>query len=100
MSTDTLLRFHFMSDAEESTSQQQLPDRVLALPVYLMFALTREGYRHAVRSKVDLRMPHYVVIAVLEEAGPCNQQQIAECIALDKSDDTKLNDELHSREIE
>jgi DNA-binding MarR family transcriptional regulator len=86
-----------MSGAEETISMQRLPDRVLALPVYLMLALTREGYRHAVRSKVDLRMPHYVVLAVLDEAGPCNQKQIAESIALDKSDVTKLMNELESR---
>jgi DNA-binding MarR family transcriptional regulator len=86
-----------MSGDDQTTSMQQLPDRVLALPVYLMLALIREGYRHAVRSKVDLRMPHYVVLAVLEEAGPCNQKQIAECIALDKSDVTKLMNELESR---
>jgi DNA-binding MarR family transcriptional regulator len=86
-----------MNDSDKTASVQRLPERVLTLPMYLMLALTREGYRHAVRSKVDLRMPHYVVLAVLEEAGPCNQKQIAECIALDKSDVTKLMNELESR---
>jgi MarR family transcriptional regulator, lower aerobic nicotinate degradation pathway regulator len=86
-----------MSGADETYSMQQLPERVLGLPVYLMLALTREGYRHAVRNKVELRMPHYVVLAVLEEAGPRSQKQIAECIALDKSDVTKLMNELENR---
>jgi MarR family transcriptional regulator, lower aerobic nicotinate degradation pathway regulator len=85
--------------SDETISMLQLPDRVLALPVYLMLALTREGYRHAVRSGIDLRMPHYVVLAVLEEAGPCSQKQIAECIALDKSDVTKLINELEDRKL-
>lgn len=87
-----------MSDIRE-TSMSSLPQRVLRLPVYLMLALTREGYRHAVRSGVVLRMPHYVALAILEDAGPCSQKQLAECIALDKSDVTKLMNELESENL-
>src|SRR5579862_3983923 len=29
------------------------PSRLQALPMYLMLALTREGYRHAVRSELE-----------------------------------------------
>jgi DNA-binding MarR family transcriptional regulator len=86
-----------MSPAEETSPLQRLPDRVLALPMYLMLALTREGYRHGVRSQVELRMPHYVVLAVLEDSGPCSQKSIAECIGFDKSDVTKLMNELEDR---
>ena len=62
-----------------------------------MLALVREGYRHVVRSQVDLRMPHYVVLAVLDESGPCSQKAVAECIGFDKSDVTKLMNELEDR---
>lgn len=85
-----------MSEVEEFRVQR-LPERVLRLPVYLMLALTREGYRHAIRSGIALRMPHYVVLAILADAGPCSQKQIAECIALNKSDVTKLMNELESQ---
>lgn len=87
-----------MNEVEEFRVQR-LPERVLRLPVYLMLALTREGYRHAIRSGIALRMPHYVVLAILADAGPCSQKQIAECIALDKSDVTKLMNELESQEL-
>ncbi len=86
-----------MSRADETNLMQRLPKRVLALPMYLMLTLTREGYRHAVRSQVGLRLPHYVVLAVLEDSGPCSQKSIAECIDFDKSDVTKLVNELEHR---
>jgi DNA-binding MarR family transcriptional regulator len=78
---------------------RRLPDRVLALPMYLMLTLTREGYRHAVRNRVELRMPEYVVLAVLEDAGPCSQRSIAERTGFDKSDVTKLINELEDRAL-
>jgi len=82
------------NDAPDSGAT--LPERVLKLPVYLMLALTREGYRHAVKSGVKLRMPHYVVLSILANSEPCSQKEIAEQIALDKSDVTKMMNELES----
>jgi DNA-binding MarR family transcriptional regulator len=88
-----------MSEFNDSTRKASLPERVLRLPVYLMLALTREGYRHAIRSGIELRMPHYVILAILAESGPCSQKQISEYIALDKSDVTKLMNELESMSL-
>jgi DNA-binding MarR family transcriptional regulator len=41
-------------------------------------------------------MPHYVVLAILAKSEACSQKQIAEYIVLDKSDVTKLMNELES----
>jgi DNA-binding MarR family transcriptional regulator len=78
-------------------SESCLPQRLLALPMYVMLALTREGYRHAVRSKVQIRMPQYAVLAVLDQLGPSSQKAIAESIGFDKSDVTKIINDLESR---
>lgn len=75
----------------------RLPRRLLALPMYVMLALTREGYRHAVRSKLEIRMPHYAVLAILDELGPSSQKTVAASIGFDKSDVTKIVNELESR---
>jgi DNA-binding MarR family transcriptional regulator len=76
------------------TDSHRLPGRIVALPMYLMLALTREGYRHAVRSKLPIRMPHYAVLAALAEFGSSSQQGIAERIGFDKSDVTKMINRL------
>jgi MarR family transcriptional regulator, lower aerobic nicotinate degradation pathway regulator len=78
---------------------RHLPSRLLALPMYLMLALTREGYRHALRTKVKMRMPQYAVLASLEEFGPCSQKAIAACVGFDKSDVTKIINDLETRAL-
>jgi DNA-binding MarR family transcriptional regulator len=80
-------------------SERCLPQRLLALPMYVMLALTREGYRYAVRSKVQIRMPQYAVLAVLDQLGPSSQKAIAESIGFDKSDVTKIINDLESRAL-
>jgi DNA-binding MarR family transcriptional regulator len=80
-------------------SERCLPERLLALPMYVMLALTREGYRHAVRSKVQIRMPQYAVLAVLDQLGASSQKAIAESIGFDKSDVTKIINDLESRAL-
>jgi DNA-binding MarR family transcriptional regulator len=80
-------------------SEHHLPERLLALPMYLMLALTREGYRHAVRSKVHIRMPQYAVLAVLDQLGPSSQKAVAESIGFHKSDVTKIINDLESRTL-
>jgi len=86
-----------MSRADETPPRHRLPDRVLALPMFLMLSLTRLGYRHALSSQIELRMPQYVVLAVLDDSGPCSQKAIAESMDFDKSDVTKLVNELEER---
>jgi DNA-binding MarR family transcriptional regulator len=80
-------------------SERYLPERLLALPMYVMLALTREGYRHAVRSKLQIKMPQYAVLAVLDQRGPSSQKAIAESIGFDKSDVTKIINDLESRAL-
>lgn len=72
------------------TDSYSCPSRLIALPMYLMLALTKEGYRHAVRSKLEIRMPDYAVLAVLAEFGASSQQMIVERVGFDKSDVTKI----------
>ncbi|HEX7676066.1 MAG TPA: MarR family winged helix-turn-helix transcriptional regulator [Bdellovibrio sp.] len=74
----------------------RLPSRILRLPMYLMLTLTREGYRHAVRSDLKFRMPEYTVLAILEEFGPSDQRAIGERMGFDKSDVTKIINALES----
>ena len=75
------------------------PSRLTTLPMYLMLALTREGYRHAVRSKLEFRMPDYAVMAVLAEFGASDQRTIAERVGFDKSDVTKIINRLESKSL-
>lgn len=75
------------------------PSRLLALPMYLMMALTKEGYRHAVRSKLEIRMPDYAVLAVLAEFGASSQQMIVERVGFDKSDVTKIINRLENKSL-
>jgi len=81
------------------TDQHQFPTRLLALPMYLMLALTREGYRHVVRSKLEIRMPEYAVLAVLAEFGVSSQQIIVERVGFDKSDVTKIINRLEEQSL-
>jgi DNA-binding MarR family transcriptional regulator len=67
--------------------------------MYLMLALTREGYRHAVRSKLEFRMPDYAVMAVLAEFGASDQRTIAERVDFDKSDVTKIINRLEGKSL-
>jgi MarR family transcriptional regulator, lower aerobic nicotinate degradation pathway regulator len=79
------------------TRSPSLPRRLVGLPMYLMLALTREGYRHAVQSNLQIRMPDYAVLAVLAEFGPSSQQAICERIGFDKSDVTKIINRLEDQ---
>jgi DNA-binding MarR family transcriptional regulator len=77
-------------------NKSRLPTGLLSLPMYVMLALTREGYRHALRTKLQIRMPAYAVLAVLDHLGPSSQMAIAEVIGFHKSDVTKIINELES----
>jgi DNA-binding MarR family transcriptional regulator len=67
--------------------------------MFLMVALTREGYRHALRGKLEIRMPDYAVLAVLAESGDSSQQTIVERVGFDKSDVTKIINRLESQSL-
>ena len=67
--------------------------------MYLMLALTREGYRHSVRSKLEFRMPDYAVMAALAEFGASDQRTIAERVGFDKSDVTKIINRLECKSL-
>lgn len=49
------------------------------------------------RSNLTLRMPDYVVLAALNEFGPCDQRSITERLRFDKSDVTKILNTLEAR---
>lgn len=81
------------------TSPPRLPGRLLAQPMYLMLALMRAGHRHAVREGAPIRMTHYAVMAYLEESGPASQKAIAACIGFDKSDVTRIVNDLEAQSL-
>jgi DNA-binding MarR family transcriptional regulator len=76
-----------------------MPTRVLALPMYLMLALTRAGFQYAISSRIQIRMPHFAVLAALGEFGPSDQKAIAASIGFDKSDITKIINTLESQAL-
>jgi DNA-binding MarR family transcriptional regulator len=76
------------------TDSNRLPRRLLDLPMYLMLALTREGYRYAVKSGIQIRMTHYAIMATLAEFGPSSQKAVAEALGFNKSDVTKIINDL------
>jgi MarR family transcriptional regulator, lower aerobic nicotinate degradation pathway regulator len=75
------------------------PIRLRALPMFLMLALTRQGYRHAVRSKLEFRMPDYAVMAILAEFGASDQRTIVDRAGFDKSDVTKIINRLEGKSL-
>lgn len=76
-----------------------LPEVLTDLPMYLMLRLSREGYQHAVRSKLKFRMPDYAVLAIIEEMGAIDQKTIGERLQFDKSDLTKIINSLEAEGI-
>jgi DNA-binding MarR family transcriptional regulator len=67
--------------------------------MYVMLALSRVGYQHAVQNKVKMRIPHYAVLASLAEFGPDSQQSISQRIGFDKSDVTKIINALEAEQL-
>jgi DNA-binding MarR family transcriptional regulator len=89
-----------MSNKDTQNKQNAaLPEALTDLPMYLMLRLTREGYQHAVRSKLKFRMPDYAVLALLAEFGALDQKTIGERLQFDKSDITKIINSLESEGI-
>ncbi len=64
--------------------------------MYLMLALSREGYRYGLEQGKSIRMPHYAVLATLAEFGSSSQRDITECVGFDKSDVTKIINDLET----
>lgn len=91
--------FAMMSPMGTQVSEPRLPERLLSLPMYVMLALTREGYRHGVRSGLKIRMPHYAVLAILDQRGPISQKLIVESIGFHKSDVTKIINDLETHAL-
>ena len=84
-----------MSNQNETAEDSKpLPQLLLELPMYLMLALSRAGYRHAMQSNLRLRLPEFSVLATAAEFGPCSQQEIGQRIGFDKSDVTKMINRL------
>jgi MarR family transcriptional regulator, lower aerobic nicotinate degradation pathway regulator len=80
-------------------STSRLPDRLVALPMYVMLALVREGYRHALGAKLAVRMPEYAVLAILAESGPASQRVVSDRTGFHKSDVTKIINTLEGASL-
>lgn len=76
-----------------------LPERLTDLPMYLMLRLSREGYQHAVRSKLKFRLPDYAVLSLIADIGAIDQKTIGERLQFDKSDITKIINSLEAEGI-
>jgi len=72
-----------------------LPERLLALPSYVMFQLLRET-RRLIGTVGDqgLRLPHLGVLSALAEFGPSAQRDLSERLRIDPSDLVSVLDDL------
>lgn len=75
------------------------PPSLLALPSYLISQVARFGYRHLENclSEHGLLLGHHAVLAALGDFGPLSQQQLADCLAFDKSHLVGRIDHLEER---
>ncbi|HYV66857.1 MAG TPA: MarR family winged helix-turn-helix transcriptional regulator [Myxococcales bacterium] len=80
--------------AKERGQTLFLPEKLLRLPVYLMFLLASEGRRQAEGRGWKFLIPHYALLSSLEEFGPSSQKELSRRIGFDESDLVRLVDML------
>lgn len=75
------------------------PPSLLVLPSYLISQVGRFGYRHleSCLGEHGLLLVHYAILAALDDFGPLSQQQLACCLAVDKSHLVGRIDHLEER---
>jgi DNA-binding MarR family transcriptional regulator len=75
------------------------PPSLLALPSYLTSQVARFGYRHLEKCLADhgLLLGHHAVLTALDDFGSLSQQQLADCLAFDKSHLVGRIDHLEDR---
>jgi DNA-binding MarR family transcriptional regulator len=63
------------------------PPTLLSLPSYLAGHVARIGHRSLVQALADqgLRLPHFAVLAALNDFGPLPQHQLADRLGLNRS---------------
>jgi DNA-binding MarR family transcriptional regulator len=83
-----------MKEKQDASGTLLLPRKLLRLPVYLMFILASEGKRRAEASGWKFLIPHFAVLASLEEFGPSSQKELSRRIGFDESDLVELVDML------
>lgn len=82
------------SGDNDNDNRLALPARLLKSPVFLMIMLTGEGRRRAIARGYRVRVPHFAVLAALDEFGPASQKEISERLRFDASDLVKVIDLL------
>jgi DNA-binding MarR family transcriptional regulator len=75
------------------------PPSLLALPSYLTSQVARFGYRllENCLEAHGLLLGHHAILAALNDFGPLSQQQLADCLAVDKSHLVGRIDHLEER---
>jgi DNA-binding MarR family transcriptional regulator len=76
------------------------PPTLLAFPAYVLARLGRLGQRLTQESIADegLLLPHFSVLAGLDDFGPLAQHELADRLAINRSHLVHYVDELESRE--
>ena len=71
---------------------ESLPDDLLTSPMFLMVQLMRmarrraETWQRADPADTGVRLPHYMVLSVLNHYGPASQREMADRLHFDASD--------------
>jgi DNA-binding MarR family transcriptional regulator len=82
--------------AKDAQPVLALPARLLKSPVFLMILLTSEGRRRAIARGIRIRLPHFAVLAALDEFGAASQRELSERLGFDASDLVKVLDLLEA----
>lgn len=88
-----------MSDARSPVSSTSRPPSLLSVPTYVLAKLGRLGQRLSQESIAEqgLLLPHFSVLAALDDAGPLAQHDLAARLGINRSHLVAYVDELESR---
>jgi DNA-binding MarR family transcriptional regulator len=89
-----------MPEVTSSPAATARPPTLLAVPTYVLSKLGRLGQRltHESIAGQGLLLPHFSVLATLDDFGPLAQHELADRIGVNRSHLVRYVDELEGRE--
>jgi len=89
-----------MPEPASRSASTARPSALLAIPTYVLSKLGRLGQRltHESIAGQGLLLPHFSVLATLDDYGPLAQHEIADRLGVNRSHLVRYVDELESRE--
>jgi DNA-binding MarR family transcriptional regulator len=89
-----------MPEAPSRRASAARPSALLAVPTYVLAKLGRLGQRltQEVIAGQGLLLPHFSVLATLDDLGPLAQHELADRIGVNRSHLVRYVDELESRQ--